>query len=66
MQTVLDDVRGKRKQQWLNRIKDEEGRIIEGEDKVFEVLARHWEELGRSSEDCSEDDVGPDTEMGDV
>ena len=54
------DVRGKRKQQRLNRMKDEEGRVVEGEDEVLEVMARHWEELGMSSED----DVVPDTEMG--
>ena len=44
-------------------MKDEEGRIVEGEDEVLAMLARHWEELGRSSKVCSED-VGPDTEMG--
>ena len=38
-------------------MKDEEGRIVDGEDEVLEVLARHWKELGRSSEDCSEDDA---------
>ena len=56
------DMKGKRKQRRLNRMKDEEGRIVEGEDEVLEVLARLWEELGRSSED----DVVQDTEMGDV
>ena len=45
---------------------DEEGRIVEGEGEMLEVVARHWEEFWRSSEDCSEDDVIPDTEMGDV
>ena len=40
-------------------MKDEEERIVEGEDEVLEVLARHWEELGRRSKDCSEDDVVP-------
>ena len=33
---------------------------------MLEVLIRHWEKLRRSSEDCSEDDVVPDTEIGDV
>ena len=46
----------------LNRMKDEEGRIVEGEDEVLEVLVRHWEEHGRRSED----DVVPDAAMGDV
>ena len=32
-------------QRRLNRMKDE-GRMVEGEDKVLAVLARHWEELG--------------------
>ena len=32
---------------------------------MLEVLARHWEELGRSKA-CSEDDVVPDTATGDV
>ena len=47
-------------------MKYEEGRGVEGEDEKLEVMARHWEELGRSSEDFSEDDVVLDTEMGDV
>ena len=47
-------------------MKDEVERIAEGEDEVLAVLARHREELGRSSEDCSEDDVVPGTAMGDV
>ena len=33
----------------LNRMKDEEGRIVEGWDEVLEVLTRHWEELERNS-----------------
>ena len=40
--------------------------IVEGEDELSEVTVRHWEELGRSSEGYSEDDVTPDTEMEDV
>ncbi len=65
------DLRGKRKEKRWNRMKDEEVRIVEGEDEVLKVLARHWEELGRSSEDwssedCSKDNVVPDTAMGDV
>ena len=40
------DLRAKRKKRRLNRMKDEKGRIVEGEDEVLEVLARHWEELG--------------------
>ena len=43
-------------------MKGEKGRIMEGENEVLGVLARHWEELVRSSED----DVVPDTAMGDV
>ena len=39
---------------------------MEGEDEGLTVLARCWEELGRRSKDDSEDDVVPDTEMGDV
>ena len=46
-------------------MKNEEGRIVEGEDEVLEVMVRHWEELGRSNEDYREDDVILDTEMGD-
>ena len=38
---------------------------MEGGDEALELLARHWEELGQSSKDCSEDDIVPDTEMGD-
>ena len=30
---------------------DEEGRIVAEEDEVLEILARQWEELGRSSKD---------------
>ena len=33
-----------------------------GEDEMLEVIARYCDELGRSNED----DVVPDTEMGDV
>ena len=40
---------------------DEEVRMEE-EDEVLEVMARHWEEPGRSSLD----DVVPDTEMEDM
>ena len=36
--------------------------MVEGEDEVLEVIARHWEEHGRSNED----DLVPDIEMGDV
>ena len=64
------DLRGKRKEHRLNRMKDKEAKIVEGEDDVLEVLVRHWEELGRNSKDhskdCSEDDVVPDTVMGHV
>ena len=35
--------------------------IVGGEDEMLEVMVRHWEELGRSSED----DVVPDTDIGD-
>ena len=38
---------------------DDEGRLVEGEDEVLEVMAKHWEELGRKSEDI-------EAEMGDV
>ena len=62
LQLFWTDIKGKRMQRRLNRMKDEEGRILKGEDEVLEVLARLWEELGRSSED----DVVQDTEMGDV
>ena len=37
-------------------MKDEEGKIVVGEDEVFEVLASHWEEFWRNSNDCSKDD----------
>ena len=43
-----------------------DGRIVEEEDEVLEVFARHWRELGRRSTDGGEDDVVPDTVMGDV
>ena len=33
----------------MNRMKVEEGRIVEGENEVLEVLARHLKELGRRS-----------------
>ena len=47
-------------------MKNEEGRIVERKDEVLEVLARHLDELVRSSKDPSENDVVPDTAMGDV
>ena len=47
-------------------MKDEEGRIVEGEDEELEVMTRHWEDL-RGVVRTSEDDVVPDTTaMGDV
>ena len=60
------DLRGKRKERRLNRLKDEEGRVVEGEDEVVEVLARHWEELGWSNKNCIDDDIVPDRAMGDM
>ena len=51
-----------REEERFTRMKDEEGRIAEGEDEVLKVMARHWDKLGRSSED----DAVPDTAMGDV
>ena len=59
---IWTELRGKRKERRLNKMKDEKGRIIEGEDEVLEVMARHWEELCRGCED----DTVTDTEMGDV
>ena len=56
MQTVLD--RLERKERRVRRMEDDEGRM-EGEDKVLEVMAKQWEELGRQRED-------PEVEMGDV
>ena len=43
------DMTGKRKERRLNRMKYEEVRRVEEEDEGLEVLARHWEEHGRSS-----------------
>ena len=48
------DVRGKRKQRKLNRMKYEERRIVEGEDEMLAVLARHREEFGRRSKYCED------------
>ena len=28
-------------------MKDDEGRMVEGEDEVLEVMEKHWKELGR-------------------
>ena len=36
------DLREKRKVRRLNRMKDDQGRIVEGEDEVLEVLTKHW------------------------
>ena len=46
----------KMKGQRLNRMKDEEGKIVVGEDNVLEVLASHCEEFWWNSNDYSEDD----------
>ena len=43
----------------MRRIKDVEGRMVEGEDEVLEVMAKHWEDLRRKIEDT-------EAEMGDV
>ena len=52
------DLRGKRKERRMRRIKNE-GRMVEREDEVLEVMAKHWEELGRKREDT-------EAEMGDT
>ena len=57
MQTVLDSL--ERKEGRVRRMEDDEGTIVEGDDKVLEVIAKHWEELGRKREDT-------EPEMGDV
>ena len=31
----------------MRRIKEDEVRMVEEEDEVFEVMAKHWEELGK-------------------
>ena len=43
----------------MRGMKDDEGRMVKGEDEVLEVMAKHWEELGRKREDT-------EAEMGDV
>ena len=54
------DLRGKRKQRRVRRMKDDEGKMVVGEDEVLEVMAKHWEELGRKREDTEAvmEDVG--------
>ena len=43
----------------MRRMKNDEGRMVEGEDEVLEVMAKHWEELGWKGKDT-------EAEMGDV
>ena len=54
------DLRGKRKKRRMSRMKDDERRMVEGKDEVLEVMAKHWEELGRKREDTEAEmeDVG--------
>ena len=40
-------------------MKDDEGRMVEGDDEVLEIMVKHWEELGRKREDT-------EAEIGDV
>ena len=53
------DLRGKGKERRVRRMKDDEGRMLEGENQVLEVMEKHWEELGSKREDN-------EAEMGDV
>ncbi len=46
----------------MKGMNDDEGRMVEGEDKVLEVTAKHWEELGRKREDGT----ASEAEMEDV
>ena len=43
----------------MRRMNDDEVRMVEEEDEVLEVMAKHWEDLGRKREDT-------EAEMGDV
>ena len=31
----------------MKRMKGDEGRMIEGDDEVLKVMAKHWKELGK-------------------
>ena len=40
----LTNLRGKRKQKRrVRRRKDDEGRMVEGEDDMLEIMAKYWE-----------------------
>ena len=52
---IWTDLRGKRKERSVRRMKDDEGRMVEGEDEVLEVMAKHWKEFGRKREDTEEE-----------
>ena len=49
-----DISRRKRKRKTIPRMKNKVGRVEEGQEDVLEELAKHWEELGRSSSQESE------------
>ena len=46
------DLREK-KERRVRRMQGDEGRMVEEEDEVLEVMAKHWKELGRKRADGS-------------
>ena len=42
------DLRGKKKNRRITRMRGKDGAVVEETEQILEVLAKHWEELGKS------------------
>ena len=50
------DLKGKKKQTSIASVRSENGEVVEDRGEVLEVLANHWEELGRCTQRSKEQD----------
>ena len=44
------DLKGKKKQCQIQRVREENGMVVEKRKEILEVLAMHWESLGKVSQ----------------
>ena len=58
------DLRGKKKRRKITRMKGKEGAVVEETEQVLEVLAKHWEELGKSQNHSLDSRQEPEPSQG--
>ena len=61
MQVILDGFEREEKRQKIMRMRGEDGAVVEEMEQVLEMLAKHWEELGKSHNHSM--DLGPESEV---